>query len=88
MTGNKMLVTLWVTVMLSALTVIYVSHNCRLLFTELAQLQQRENNLQVVWGQYLLEQSSLANLSRIETKAITELGMQVPAIKDVVMVQP
>jgi len=79
---------LWALVMLSALTVIYVSHSCRLLFTELAQLQQRENNLQVVWGQYLLEQSSLANLSRIETKAVTELSMQVPAIKDVIMVQP
>ena len=88
MTSSRVLMVLWALVMLSALTVIYVSHSCRLLFTELAQLQQRENNLQVVWGQYLLEQSSLANLSRIETKAVTELSMQVPAIKDVIMVQP
>lgn len=80
--------TLWLVVMVSALGVIYTSHQCRLLYSELAILQQGENNLQVIWGQYLLEQSSLASLSRIEKKAITEQGMRVPDIKDVVMVQP
>jgi cell division protein FtsL len=82
------LLVLWLAVMLSALAVVYSSHRCRLLYSELAILQQRENNLQVIWGQYLLEQSSLASLSRIEKKALTELGMTVPDIKDVVMVQP
>ena len=88
MTANRTLLALWVVVMISALAVVHVSHSCRLLFAEFARLQQQENNLQVVWGQYLLEQSSLASLSRIEKKAITELGMKVPEIKDVVMVQP
>lgn len=88
MTGLRTLAALWILVMMSALAVVYASHVCRLLYTELALLQQTENNLQVVWGQYLLEQSSLSSLSRIEKTAITELDMKVPEIKDVVMVQP
>jgi len=88
MTGNRTLGALWLAIMLSALVVVSVGHSCRQLFSELAQLQQQENNLQVVWGQYLLEQSSLATLSRVEKMAITELGMKVPEIKNVVMVTP
>jgi cell division protein FtsL len=74
--------------MLSALAVIHTSHRCRELYTEKAVLQKQENDMQVAWGQYLLEQSSLASLSRIETKAKEELGMRVPELKDVMMVNP
>jgi cell division protein FtsL len=88
MTATKAAAVLWLVVILSALAVVYASHRCRLLYSELAVLQQSENNLQVAWGQYLLEQSSLASLSRIEKIAINELGMRVPEIKEVIMVQP
>ncbi|MGD9662623.1 MAG: cell division protein FtsL [Porticoccaceae bacterium] len=88
MTATKAAAVLWLVVILSALAVVYASHRCRLLYSELAILQQTENNLQVAWGQYLLEQSSLASLSRIEKIAINELGMRVPEIKEVIMVQP
>jgi len=88
MSRTRIVVMLWLAVLLSALTVVYSSHACRLLYTELAILQQTENNLQVAWGQYLLEQSSLASLSRIEKIAINELGMRVPEIKEIIMVQP
>jgi cell division protein FtsL len=88
MIRGRILLGLWLAVLVSALAVVYTSHLCRLLYSELAQLQQVENNLQVNWGQYLLEQSSLASLTRIEKEALSELGMRVPDIKEVVMVQP
>ena len=56
MTRLRTLMALWMLVMISALAVVYTSHVCRQLYTELARLQQTENNLQVIWGQYLLEQ--------------------------------
>jgi len=86
--GYKLLIILWMTVLVSGFGVIYVGHQCRLLVSELARLQQQENNLQMVWGQYLLEQSSLSNLTLIESTAKRDLGMKVPQINEVVMVQP
>jgi len=79
---------LWGLTLLSALAVVHVSHGCRLLTAELARLEQHENDLQVAWGQFLLEQSSLATLTLVEVKAEQELGLRAPALKDVVMVQP
>jgi cell division protein FtsL len=84
----KWALVLWLGVMVSALAVIYSSHHCRELYTEMSALQGQENAMQVAWGQYLLEQSSLASLSRIETKATDELGMRVPDLKEVIMVTP
>ncbi len=79
---------LWLLVMASALAVVQVSHLCRQRYSELASLQRQENRLQVQWGQYLLEQSSWASLTRIEAIAQDKLGMQVPETDDVVMVKP
>ncbi len=77
-----------VATLVSALAVVYSSHRCRLLVSEVARLQQVENNLHMAWGQYLLEQSSLATLTLIEKRAQQELGMRVPEIQEAVMVQP
>ncbi len=79
---------LWLAVMSSALGVVATSHMCRQLYAELASLQQQENQLQVEWGQYLLEQSSWASLSRIERQATEKLGMHVPATDKIIMVTP
>lgn len=88
MTPTRALAILWLLVMVSALAVVHVSHQCRQLYSELAVLQRAENNLQVAWGKYLLEQSSLSSLSRIEKKAVSELDMKVPEINEVIMVAP
>lgn len=79
---------LWIATLVSGLAVVYASHQCRLLVSELAGLQQAENRLQMAWGQYLLEQSSLSSLSLIEMKAELELEMRVPEVQETVMVQP
>ena len=88
MAAGRLAIVLWGLILMSALAVVYASHSCRLLVSELAQLQQEENRLQMAWGQYLLEQSSLASLSLIEERAKRDLEMRVPEIHEAVMVQP
>jgi len=70
----------------SATGVIYSTHKSRYLLNELRQLERQRNNLQVEWGQLLLEQSSLVAQGRIENLAIAELGMKIPTVENVVVV--
>lgn len=70
----------------SATGVIYSTHKNRHLLNALQQLEQQRNELQVEWGQLLLEQSSLVSQGRIENVAIAELGMKIPASENVVVV--
>jgi cell division protein FtsL len=79
---------MWVAVICSALSVIYVSHLCRELYGDLSKLEQESNTLQVEWGRYLLEQSSWASLSRIEQLAKERLEMRVPGAGEIVVVRP
>ena len=66
---------------------IWSTHKSRHLLNELQQLEQQRNDLQVEWGQLLLEQSSLVSQGRIENLAIAELGMKIPVTENVVVVQ-
>lgn len=79
---------LWCAVLGSALAVVLVSHLCRQLYSELAVLEQQANEHQVEWGQYLLEQSSWASLSRIEQVARERLGMRAPDEDELRVVRP
>ena len=78
----------WLAVLLSGLGVVYVSHQCRLLYGELAQLQQEKNRLEIARGQNLLEASVQASLYRVEQLALGKLHMQVPALGEIVRVKP
>ena len=80
------LVVLLMLTTVSATGVIYSTHKSRYLLNELRQLERQRNNLQVVWGQLLLEQSSLVAQGRIENLAIAELGMKIPTVENVVVV--
>ena len=70
----------------SATGVIYTTHISRHKLNALHQLENQRNDLQVEWGQLLLEQSSLVSQGRIENLAIAELGMKIPAMENVVVV--
>ncbi|PCJ35932.1 MAG: cell division protein FtsL [Cellvibrionales bacterium] len=85
---NSCLLLSWMAVLLSGLGVVYVSHQCRLLYGELAQLQQDKNRLEIARGQNLLEASAQASLYRVELLALGKLGMQVPALDKIVRVKP
>jgi cell division protein FtsL len=78
----------WVLMLFSGLCVVFVSHQCRLLYSELALLEQEKNSLEVAWGQYLLEESSLASLHRVESVARQKFAMQAPALDQIVVVKP
>ncbi|MFA5495005.1 MAG: cell division protein FtsL [Porticoccaceae bacterium] len=86
--ARRCLLVLWPLVLVSAIGVVYTSHLCRQLYTQLATLQREESRTQVEWGQYLLEQSTLASPGRIERAAVGELRMRVPEFNEVIMVEP
>lgn len=81
-------VVLCVSVMASAISVIYVSHQNRQIFAAYQALLGQRDELKADWGRLLLEESALAAHSRVEKIAIEKLGMQVPEIKQVVLVRP
>lgn len=75
-------------VLLSALAVIDARHENRALFAQLQQLRQQRDQLNVEWGQLLLEQSTWSTHARIEQLATGELDMQMPAHPKLVVVRP
>lgn len=85
---SRVLPVVWIMTLLTGLAVVSGSHQCRLLYSELAILEQEKNRLEVEWGRYLLEESSLASLQRIETLARENLGMQVSTLEHIVMIRP
>jgi cell division protein FtsL len=65
--------------------VVFTTFTTRHLLNNLQQLVQEQNHLQVEWGQLLLEQSSLVAQGQVEEIAISQLGMEVPAMDKVVV---
>lgn len=73
--------------LVSGVSVIYTTFKNRYLLNELQQLKNQRNELQVQWGQLLIEQSTFSLEGRIERKAIDELQMKVPDFSEIVMVR-
>ena len=80
------LLTLLLLTLCSGLAVVYLTHQDRVLFTELQVLREQANELDVQWGQLLIEQSTLGLGGRVEQRAVEHLDMRVPNIEDIVMV--
>lgn len=74
-------------ILVSGVSVIYTTFKNRYLLNELQQLKNQRNELQVQWGQLLIEQSTFSLEGRIERKAVDELKMEVPDFSDIVMVR-
>lgn len=85
-TRSLMLFLLLGTVLVSGLMVVKTTHENRFAFNELQMLREEANQLDVEWGQLLLEQSTFGLDGRIEQKAVEQLRMQVPEIDSIVMV--
>ena len=69
----------------TALAVVFSTYTTRHLLNGLQQVVQEQNRLQVEWGQLLLEQSSLVAQGKMEETAISQLGMEVPPMENVVV---
>lgn len=74
-------------VMFSALAVVYMADLNRRLFIDLQKAQGTEMQLHTEWGKLLLEQSTWSTQARIQSIAVQNLGMEVPASDKVVMVK-
>jgi cell division protein FtsL len=49
-------------------------------------MQREANQLQVEYGKYLLEQSAVGSLQRVESMAADELNMRTPEASEIIMV--
>ncbi len=74
-------------VLLSAIAVIYVKNLDRRLFSQLETQHQLTNQLQVEFGQLLLEQSTWATPSRVQRIAQQRYAMELPLANQVAMVK-
>ena len=73
-------------VLVSGLLVVKTTHQNRFTFNDLQELKDEAVELDVAWGQLLIEQSTFGVEGRIEQKAVDQLDMRVPTTSDIVMV--
>ena len=62
----------------SALTVIYVKHESRVLFAELRTVQKQQDQAVIQWSRLQLQNSTLATHSNVEAQARKTLKMRLP----------
>lgn len=75
-----------ISVLLSALSVIYMTNTTRSLNATIQQTLAERERLHVQWGQLLLEKSTWIMQARIQNLAEGKLGMLIPDSKSVVVV--
>ena len=80
------LIFMMILTMVSGIAVVLKEHQNRTAFNELQKLKDEGNELQVKWGQLLIEQSTFGVEGRVEEKAINELQMQLPVPAEIVMI--
>jgi len=79
-------VLLWLLMVISALLVVGVTQDVRERTSELEVLRREAAELEVQWGQYLLEQSTWASYARVEKIAREELEMLEPGSEQIIFV--
>ncbi|WP_419535417.1 cell division protein FtsL [Endozoicomonas sp.] len=75
-------------VVLSGLSVGYVSYENRRLHNRIQQELENRNSAQVEWGKLLLEHSTLTSPGRVEKVVREKLDMDVPKTSQIEMVLP
>ena len=85
-TSALALITFMSLTLVSGLAVVLKEHQNRTTFNELQQLKDEGNELEVKWGQLLIEQSTFGVEGRVEQKAVNDLRMQLPTPAEIIMV--
>ena len=85
-TSVLILTTLISFTMVSGLAVVLKEHQNRTALNELQELKDERNELEVKWGQLLIEQSTFGVEGRVEQKAVDDLKMQIPTPAEIIMV--
>ena len=70
--------TLVVMVMASAIACIYSKHESRKLFTELQDLTDERDRMEVDWGRLQIEQGTWSTYARVEQVAREKMNMRLP----------
>ena len=78
---------LTLSVVLSALSLVWARHQARQQFVELRSLESERDAMDIEWGRLQLEQSTWATHGRIERIAREQLEMRIPAPSEVVIVR-
>jgi cell division protein FtsL len=76
-----------VLLLVSCLAVVMSAFEYRTLFHQHQQLVQQRDELQVEWGQLLLEQSAWAANNRVEQQAEKRLEMVVPEVNQIEVIR-
>lgn len=74
-------------VMLSAVAVVYVKYDARLMFNQLQKELREQDNLGVEWSRLQLEKNTWSSNSRIEKLARTKLNLQTPKPEQIVYIK-
>jgi len=72
------LLLLTVLVIGSGMSVIYVKHQSRVLFSELRELQRRQDEEMIQWSRLQLQMGTLLTQANVESTARRKLGMVMP----------
>jgi cell division protein FtsL len=83
-----LIMVLMLSVIGSALGVVYIKQQTRVLFSELQMLQKQRDDLHIEQTQLMLEQSAWATYGRIDVIAHDKLSMILPSQNDIIMVHP
>ncbi|OAN16567.1 cell division protein FtsL [Photobacterium jeanii] len=86
LTIGRLPLLLLVLILASALAVVYITHQTRQLIVQQEQLLIERDQLDIEWRNQILEESSLAEHSRVERLAETQLDMKRPTSASEVVV--
>ncbi|MEH6530186.1 MAG: cell division protein FtsL [Photobacterium frigidiphilum] len=78
---------LLILILISALAVVYVTHQSRQMIAQQEQLFIERDQLDIEWRNQILEENSLAEHSRVERFAEEEIDMKRPSAKNEIVVQ-
>ncbi|MCW8808054.1 MAG: cell division protein FtsL [Rhodanobacter sp.] len=81
--GTLLVLMLLVTVVASAIGVVWTRHESRVLFVNLTALQNQRDDLNIEYGKLELEQATYAEPRRIDEEARQKLGMLDPRPQDI-----
>lgn len=84
--SQLLLISLVVATLISALSIVYVTHSSRNLTADIQQTLAERNQMHIQWGQLLLEKSTWTMQARVQHLAENKLGMEVPDNQSVVIV--
>lgn len=82
-----LLVLLLLTVSGSSIAVVHAKYLTRIQFAALQELRAKRDALDVDWNRLRLEEAALSTHVRVERKARVELGMYLPRLEDVLLIE-